>query len=94
MTVKFEKELALEVGVNGALVYECIRTQCKESCLDRKNYHRGFYWMRASVREFHEKLPYLSPAEIRTALRDLLAKKVIITDNFGGSRAGWYAVLR
>lgn len=95
MTIKFDKDLAMLVGVIGAVAYEYIKQGCRESALEHNHYHQGFYWTKMSVRELKEKMPYCSPHEIMTGLGYLVSSGVIMVGHYGGgTRAKWYAVIK
>lgn len=96
MTVKFDRDLAILAGVPAAVVFEYIRSGVRSSAADKAHYHQGFYRTKASVRELQEKMPYFTPAEIRSALNSLEKNGVIRIGKLGGggSRAKWYTIIK
>ena len=95
MTIKFDKDLAMLVGVNGAIVYVEISRLLQDNVGDPANYRMGFYWTKVSLKELHEKLPFLSTSEIRTGIRNLEVANVLKEGCFGGgTRSKWYAIIK
>lgn len=94
MLNQFDTAVALDVGINAAILYKNIQHWCEYNETNEKNFFNGYYWTFNSARAFKEQFPYLSEKQIRTALNVLEEKGYIKTGNFnrlGCDRTKWYA---
>lgn len=94
MLNQFDTAVALDVGINAAILYKNIQHWCEYNETNEKNFFNGYYWTFNSARAFKEQFPYLSEKQIRTALTVLEEKGYIKTGNFnrlGCDRTKWYA---
>lgn len=92
----FDTEVALDVGVNAAIIYQNIKYWCEKNMANDVHKHDGFYWTYNSVSAFNELFPYLSAKQIRTAIDTLEKRGYIRSGNFNDSqydRTKWYADL-
>ncbi len=93
----FDTDIAVQLGVNAALIYEHIRYWCEHNEAAKKNYYDGSYWMYSSGNALHEQLPYLTAGAIRTALHKLEDAGYIKKGNYNNTamnRTLWYAVAK
>lgn len=97
MINSFDTEVAIDVGVNAAIIYKNIQYWCEHNKTNEMNYHDGFYWTFNSIKAFCDQFPYLSEKQIRNALNILEEKKYIKTGNYNKAsydRTKWYADIR
>ena len=97
MLNSFDTDVAVDVGVNAAIIYKNIQFWCEKNRTNRQNEHEGFYWTYNSIQAFSEQFPYLSPKQIRSSLMILEEKGYIRSGNFNNSpydRTKWYADIR
>ena len=90
----FDPEIAKQVGVNAAVIYQNILWWAERNAANNKHYHEGFWWTYNSVTAFAELFPYLTSKQIRTALDRLEDHKLIASGSFNKSaydRTKWYA---
>ncbi len=91
----FDAEIAMQVGINAAVVYRNLVFWVRHNEANRKNFHEGRYWTYNSLAAFDEQFPYLTAKQIRTALDKLLDAGLIVKGHFHEDkfkRANWYAL--
>lgn len=95
MRYSFDGDIASVVGVNAALIYECI---CFWLIINKNNHRNEIEnknWVYMSVENFTEKLPFLSKSQVRTALDKLLKIGILVRDNYNRlsyDKTSWYTV--
>ena len=97
MINSFDTEVALDVGINAAILYKNIQYWCEFNKTNDKNFHDGYYWTYNSTKAFSQQFKYLSAKQVRTALDVLEEKGYIKVGNFnqlGGDRTKWYTDLK
>lgn len=97
MINSFDTDVAMEVGINAAIIYKNIQFWCEKNRANNKNLYDGYYWTYNSVAAFEQMFPYLSYKQIRGALTILEEKGYILSGNFNKSaydRTKWYADIR
>lgn len=95
MRYSFDGDIASVVGVNAALLFECICFWLNINIKNNRNLVDQKYWVYMSVENFTEKLPFLSKSQVRTALDKLLKMGVLIRDNYNRlsyDKTSWYTV--
>jgi hypothetical protein len=93
----FDTDVAEQLSVNAAIIFQHIAFWCIHSEANGTNYHDGEYWTYSSVKAFKRVFPYLSASQIDTALKKLLEAGYIIKGNYNKSaydRTIWYAVTK
>lgn len=88
-------EVAKIAGVNAALVLSLISRRTGTVTPDGIFYDQDRVWMRASMENISERIPCLSVAEVRTALRKLKEAGLITVANFNATsydRTKWYTL--
>ncbi len=71
MLHSFNTDIAEEVGVNAAIIYENIMFWCLKNKANNHNEYEGKYWTFNSVKAWKKLFPYLGISAIRSALRKL-----------------------
>ena len=97
MTHKFNIDIAKDVGVNAAILYDNIQWWCIKNRANDKNFYDGEYWTYNSVKAWAELLPYLGKKQIENALKKLEEFGYIGVGNHNSSaydRTKWYCDLR
>ena len=97
MINSFDTDVAMDVGINAAIIYKNIQFWCEKNRANNKNLYDGYYWTFNSVAAFEQMFPYLSYKQIRGALTILEEKGYILSGNFNKSaydRTKWYADIR
>lgn len=97
MLHSFNPEVAADVGIEAAILYQNIQYWCEKNRANNKNLYDGYYWTFNSVAAFEQMFPYLSYKQIRGALTILEEKGYILSGNFNKSaydRTKWYADIR
>lgn len=93
----FDTDVALDVGLNAAILYKNIQFWCEKNRTNGQNENEGLFWTYNSISAFEEQFPYFSGKQIRTALKTLEEKGYIKSGNFNKlsyDRTKWYADLR
>lgn len=91
----FDVEVAKEVGIIAAVLFQHIAFWCQHSYANGTNYYEGRYWTYNSIKAFREIFPYLSKSQVDTALKKLVDAGLIVKGNFNKStydRTAWYAL--
>ena len=78
----FDTEVALDVGVNAAIIYKNIQFWCDHNEKNEKHFYEGCYWTYNSMKAFTEQFPYMSEAQVRSSLKILEEKGYIASGNF------------
>lgn len=68
----FSVEVAVEYGINSAIMLEHFYYWQKQNEVNEQNYINGRYWTYNSVKAFQKWYPYLTLKQIRTAIQKLL----------------------
>jgi DNA-binding PadR family transcriptional regulator len=93
----FSPQLAVKIGVNGALLLEYIIFWNEKNAISKRNFFDGFYWTYNTIKELHTIFPYLSQRIISNTLDKLESDGYIKTGNYnkiGFYRTKWYAVTK
>lgn len=91
----FDVDIAKEYGVNAAIILYNINYWIIKNEANGVHNHDGNTWTYNSVRAFAELLPYLSEKQIRSAIKVLIDKSVIVEGNYNTSpydHTTWYAI--
>lgn len=97
MINSFDTDVAIDVGINAAILYKNIQYWCEKNRTNDQHFHDGFYWTYNSISAFCEQFPYLSEKQIRSALKILEDKEYIKSGNYNKvayDRTKWYADIR
>jgi hypothetical protein len=91
----FDIEVAKQVGVVAAILFQNIAFWCMHCEANGTNYHDGLYWTYNTNKAFCELFPYMSSKTIRNALQKLVDAGLIVTGNYNEKaydRTIWYAL--
>ena len=94
-TLEINFEIAGIVGVNAALVLSLISRRTETVTPDGIYYNHGRIWMRASMANISERIPFLSVAAVRTAIRKLKEAGLITVENLNATpydHTKWYTL--
>jgi len=97
MINSFDSDVAMDVGINAAIIYRNIQYWCEKNKTNEQNEYDGLFWTYNSISAFGKQFPYLSKRQIEKALNDLEENGYIRTGNFNKSsydRTKWYADIR
>ena len=95
MVHSFDVEIAVEHGINAAILYANIAFWVAKNEANERHYHDGRYWTYSSLDAFAKLFPYLTVRQIRTALAKLIDAGLIVTGNYNEQpidRTLWYAL--
>ena len=91
----FNPEVALEYGVDEAIMLKYLIYWIATNSMNRTNYIHNRSWTFNSAEKFTKYFPYWSEGQIRRVLQSLLKQGAIIEDNFNKhkyDRTTWYAL--
>ena len=91
----FDPEIAAQVGLNAAVIYQNLKFWCDKNAANDRHFHDGKYWTYNSAKAFDVLFPYLTKNQIRTAMLKLENADLITVGNFNGSaydRTKWFCV--
>ena len=97
MLNSFDSEVAMDVGVNAAILYKNIQYWCEHNRTNGTNEHDGLFWTYNSMKAFAEQFPYMSEKQVRASLALLEEKGYIKSGCFNNQsydRTKWYADLQ
>lgn len=87
----FLPTLAVGVGLNEAILLQKIHGWLQ--CTPKE--HIGRSWIYNSYKSWHEQLPFMSETTIKRAVKNLIDKGIILTENFNKSsfdKTLWYSI--
>lgn len=91
----FDVNVACQVGVVAAILFQNIAYWCQHSQANGTNYHDGMFWTYNTVKAFKAIFPYLSSKQIDTSIKKLVDAGLIVKGNYNKSsydRTTWYAI--
>lgn len=91
----FDVDVANEVGIVAAILFQNIAYWCQHSKANGRNFHDGRYWTYNSVKAFCELFPYMTSKVIRNGLQKLIESDMVVTGNYNEhayDRTMWYAL--
>ena len=92
----FNPDIAVQVGVNAAILYENILFWTEKNFANEKHIHGDYVYTYNTNAAFEQIFPYLTGYQIRTALKKLEDEGMIVTGNFNQvayDRTKWFGVL-
>ena len=95
MNYVFDSRVAMEFGVDGAVMLQNLYFWTKKNEANNKHYHDGKYWTYKSAKAFSELFPFWTEKQINRILTSLEANGAIITGNYNKvayDRTKWYAL--
>jgi len=94
MMHSFDPNIAKLVGVNAAVIHQNIVWWTQKNAANSKHFYDGRYWTYNSITAFDDLFPYLTKAQIRSALLKLEDAGLIVCGNYNKSaydRTKWYS---
>lgn len=91
----FEVEVAAEVGINAAVVFENIAFWIMHNEKQGKNERDGAYWMYSTQKDLAAQFDYLTEKQVRTAIDKLIGAEYLRVGNYnrhGYDRTRWFAM--
>ncbi len=91
----FDPQVAEQVGINAAVIYQNIVFWCEKNAANERNIHDGKAWTYNSMTAFVKLFPYLTYAQIRGALSKLEDADLLEAGNFNSDprdKTKWYCV--
>ena len=82
MNYMFDGKVAMEFGVDGAIMLQNLYFWIKKNEANNKHYHDGRYWTYNSTKAFSELFPYWSEKQISRILTNLENNGAIIRGNY------------
>lgn len=89
--VFFLPTIATKLGINEAILIQKIHGWLQ--CTPKE--HVGRSWIYNTYKSWHEQLPFMSENTIKRIVKNLIDKKIIITENFNKSsfdKTLWYSI--
>lgn len=93
----FDPEVAKEVGINAAVIYQNIAYWCEKNAANGKHIHDDRAWTYNSTQAFTEMFPYLTAEQIRRAIERLEQAGYIWIGNYNEKqydRTRWFCDAR
>lgn len=95
MVHAFDVNVAMEVGIAAATIYNYIEFRCVDNRNNERDFHDSTYWVKCKLEYLHKTFPYLSIDQIRYALIKLEESGYILTGLYNESkldRSKWYTL--
>lgn len=95
MNHSFNVELAKELGVLAATIFNNFGFWIENNRANGRNFHDGKFWTFNTVKAFEEQFPYATNAQITKALKKLRDSGYVETSNYnehGWDRTLWYTL--
>ena len=97
MKYQFEKKVAVDVGLDEAIMLSNIEFWVEKNAANRKHFHKERYWSYNTVKAFSEIFPFWSGKQIRRILANLITHELLQSDNFNTKNYDqtlWYTSIR
>lgn len=94
MNHSFSKEVAVQYGVDEAILLENLNFWLTKNQANEKHFYDGEYWTYNSSRAFTVMFPYWSKNQIERIIKSLKDKQLILTGNYNATpydRTRWFA---
>lgn len=94
-THHFDTNIAQQVGVNAAIIYQNISFWIEKNKANGKHNYEDRHWTYNSISAFEELFPYLGAKAIRNALKKLVNDGYLVVGEFNKiayDRTRWYAL--
>lgn len=95
MMYQFDVSVAMEYGVEEAVLIQNIYFWVKHNEVNNTNFHDGRYWTFNSARAFAELFPFWNEVKIKRMLKKLEEKGALLTGNYNKipyDRTKWYTL--
>ena len=95
MNYNFDIDFAIKYGVNESIMINNFVYWIKKNKANNTNFNDGTWWTYNSARAFRELFPFWSEKQIRTILKSLEDKGILISGNYNQvayDRTKWYAI--
>ena len=89
----FNVEVAKDLGINAAVVFENLAFWIKRNAEAGRNLKDGAFWMYATQKDIAAQFDHLSPKQTRTAIERLVSAGYVETgrhNRHGYDRISWY----
>lgn len=96
MNYNFDTSVAKEYGVNEAIMIANFQFWIKKNKANGDNFYDGHYWTYNSISAFKELFPFWTEQNIKTILKHLKEKGILISGNYNENKynhTNWYAFL-
>ena len=94
MIYTFDEKIAIEYGVNEAIMITNFQFWIRKNKANDKNFYDGHYWTYNSKKAFADLFPFWTEKQVKTILQHLCEKGILIKGNYNQSpfdRTLWYA---
>jgi len=91
----FNESIAIDVGFEEAVMLNSIHFWVDKNYGKKDHLHNDKYWMYCTIREFTERYPFWSSAQIKRILKNLKQKDYIEIGEFNKwspDRTKWYTI--
>lgn len=91
----FDKDYAIEYGVDEAIILNHIIFWIEKNKANKRNFINGYHWTYSTYKAFTEIFPYWKELKIKRILDSLVKQEVILRENhnkMGYDRTCWYAL--
>ena len=94
MTHQFDVDIALEYGIEEAIIIDKFVGWIQHNMANGKNYHDGRTWTFNSAKAYADIFPYMTESKIKRVIARLVEQGVIAKGNYNENqydRTSWYA---
>jgi hypothetical protein len=94
-SLSFDQGIAIECGVNAAIVYNHILYWLQQNIRNPRCWHEEKIWMYESLPKIAEFFRFLTEKEVRLAITRLLEAGLLIRENFNSNKfdkTSWYSI--
>lgn len=94
MEHRFQIELAVEYGIEEAILIENFVHWIQKNKANNRHYHDGRVWTYNSAKAFAEQFPYMTESKVKRVIARLVESGIIVKGNFNENqydRTCWYA---
>lgn len=90
----FKVALAVEFGIEEAVMLDEFYHQIKWNTSNERNYHDGRFWTYNSQKSYAKTFPYMNEGKIKRTISNLVKKGILMKGNYNTNqydRTNWYA---
>lgn len=81
-TQTFQTEVAIEAGVNAALLFESFSKEWQRHIDMNEHFYHDLYWAYGNMQSLQKLFPFMDKDDINEAVRSLVREKYVIFGTF------------
>lgn len=94
---QFDPDIAVALGIPAAAIHAIMTEWSQDRLCPFRHLHSGAYYLRISLQDMANEIPYLTRAMVKRVIADLIDEGLLVKDNFNDDvfdKTPWYLVIR